>query len=321
MLKKILWIVGVVIVAIVVIVVAVVALNGKTSNDEGITNLFNFGTQKGAEVDFGGTTETTGLAMGDQAAPMMGKISATPEATPPAAAGSETNTIEQKVIKTGSLNLVVAKISETVNKITAFSMEKKGFIADSNIYTRDDKTQYGTVVMRVPAKQFDAAFTFLKGLARTVESESVSGEDVTEEFVDLQSQLKNLRLEEAQYQEVLKKAQKVEDILNVTQYLFQVRGEIEGIEGRIKYLANLTDLATITINLAEEPTLQIPTGEWKPWVTLKEAFQSSVRLWQGLVSVIIWLVIVILPVAIIVWIIVKIIKAVRRRRNKSTPTN
>ncbi|GAF87694.1 unnamed protein product, partial [marine sediment metagenome] len=148
------------------------------------------------------------------------------------------------------------------------------------------------------------------------EKESVSGRDVTEEFVDLQSRLKNLRVEEAQYQKILEKAWKIDEVLSVTERLFATREDIERIEGRIKYLEDLTSLSTIRVNLSEEPKIEIPTAEWRPLTTIKKAFRSSVRFFQGLVNVIIWLAFYLIPLGILAWLIKKIVKVIKRKKKQ-----
>ncbi len=232
------------------------------------------------------------------------------------AVSSGSNSLEeQRVIKSARLNLVVKKISETIDRISLMLGDKKGFISSSDIRTRDDETQYGTVTIRVPVKDFEKSVNELKKIAEVVQSESLSGVDVTEEFVDMEARLKNLRIEEGQYQEILKTAKKIEDILKVNEYLFNIRGQIEGIEGRIKYLSNLTDLATIEITLSEEPTIRIPTSEWRPLDTIKIAFSAMVRMLQGFMNILIWLAFICLPIALVVWAIIMAIRFFRKRRN------
>ena len=232
------------------------------------------------------------------------------------AVSSGSNSLEeQRVIKSARLNLVVKKISETIDRISLMLGDKKGFISSSDIRTRDDETQYGTVTIRVPVKDFEKSVNELKKIAEVVQSESLSGVDVTEEFVDMEARLKNLRIEEGQYQEILKTAKKIEDILKVNEYLFNIRGQIEGIEGRIKYLSNLTDLATIEITLSEEPTIRIPTSEWRPLDTIKIAFSAMVRMLQGFMNILIWLAFICLPIALVVWAIIMAIRFIRRRSN------
>ncbi|MFW6149409.1 MAG: DUF4349 domain-containing protein [Atribacterota bacterium] len=221
---------------------------------------------------------------------------------------------EKKIIKTGSLNIVVGEIDEAVNQITNIATGKQGFVSSSNIYTRKDKSKYGTIVIRVPAEFFEQAMEEIKGITNTVKQESASGRDVTEEFVDLQARLKNLELKEEQYQKIMNRATKIEDVLKASDYLFDTREEIERIEGRIKYLENLTDLSTISIALTEETKIEIPTSEWKPLTVIKNAFRSMIKFWQGIVNILIWIIFLFVPIAIIVWVVYKIVKRVKKKK-------
>lgn len=221
----------------------------------------------------------------------------------------------QKVIKTGRLELEVESVSQTIQEITSYTTNNDGFIADSRVRNYEDGAKYATVIVRLPAQYFEGAMGEFKLMAKSVEEENVSGQDITEEYVDLESRLKNLRLEETQYQEVLKKATKVEDILEVNRYLFSVREDIELIEGRLRYMDNLTDLSTITLQISEETKVRIPTDEWKPLTTLKDAFRGMVVLWQGIINIIIWVVFLLVPIALVVWVVYRLVKKIRNRHN------
>ncbi|MBU0649011.1 DUF4349 domain-containing protein [Patescibacteria group bacterium] len=322
--KKLFWIIGIIVGVLIILFVAGLILANRAANEMAQSdNLFGF-ADKGYDSysydeDYYGD-EPSYAAMEAPSAGYMMKEDVMEEAAPresaPIISGQGQKT-EQKVVKSAYMELVVGKVSQTVESVTQLVTQKQGFISDSNIYTRDDKTQYGTITIRVPVNDFEQVLTQLKALAKSVEEESVSGVDVTEEFVDMESRLENLRLEEEQYQKVLQKATDIQDILDVNDYLFDVREDIELIEGRMKYLTDLTDMSTIQVNLSEEPTLSIPTGEWKPVTTIKLAFTSAIRFFQGLVDLLIWLAFYVIPLAIIVYIIVKIVKAVKRRRRKS----
>jgi len=229
------------------------------------------------------------------------------------AADTNNQETEKKIIKTGSLNIVIGEMEEATNQITNIVTSKQGFISNSNIYTRKDKSQHGTIVVRVPAQYFEQAMEEIKNIARTIKQESVSGRDVTEEFVDLQARLENLELKEEQYQKIMNRATEIEDVLKASDYLFKTREEIERIQGRIKYLENLTDLSTITISVTEETKIEVPTSEWKPLTVIKNAFRAMIRFWQGIVNVLIWVIFLFVPIAIIAWVVYKIVKKKKKK--------
>lgn len=229
-------------------------------------------------------------------------------------AGSEdSSSITPKVIKTGSLSLTVKTTSDTLTAITAIAASYNGFVQSSNQWVQSDNTDAATVTIRVGSAYFEQALLDLKNLATVVNSESISGQDVTEEYVDLQSRLKNLQAEEEQYLVILNKATTVEDLLNVSDYLARVRGQIEEIQGRLKYLNNRTDYATITISVYEEASVVVPTDDWQPVVVAKQAFNRLVNTAQNTIDSLIWLVTFGIPFLILAWVLYRVGRFFYRR--------
>ncbi|MFH0891113.1 MAG: DUF4349 domain-containing protein, partial [Candidatus Liptonbacteria bacterium] len=148
--------------------------------------------------------------------------------------------------------------------------------------------------------KFDETLAEIKKLGIKVESENVNAQDVTEHYVDLEAQLKNYRLEEQQYQEILKKAQKVEEMLNVHSQLARVRGDIERIEGQLKYLSSQVDMSSITVNLTGEADTTVLGIRWRPLYEMKLALRSMLESLTSFIDMIIGLVIY-LPI-IILWL-------------------
>lgn len=235
-------------------------------------------------------------------------------------AGSTAVETDQKIIKTGYLDIVVDAVDETATKITALTSGLGGYIQNSSIYEREDGTKYGTITVRIPVKEFENALLEIKKLAVAVDTETSSGQDVTEEYTDLAARLKNSQAQETEFLEILKKAETVTDILAVQSYLGQVREEIEILQGRIKYLENLTGYSTVTVSLSEEPTLKIPSKEFRPWSTIKEACQSLIALFQILIIFAVWFVILggglLLPAAVVVGVIYLIVKRRMKKQKK-----
>lgn len=227
---------------------------------------------------------------------------------------------ERKVIKTGEIEMVVEKTDQTVSDLESLAERSQGFVQSASVYDLGNGAKSGTVVIKVPAEKFETIFQEIKALALVLTSEQISGQDVTEEYVDLQARLRNAQAEEAQYLEILKKADKVEDMLKVSSYLADVRGEIEVLEGQLQYLENLTDMSTITIYIEEET--QVGTGpieKWKPYQTLKRAVKSLLVSLQKTVDSLIWILVfvigLLLPIGVVIWLVIRlIIWLVRRRR-------
>lgn len=233
--------------------------------------------------------------------------------------GDESATTDRLIIKTGSLSMVVENVRETIASIANYAIEKGGFVVSSNV-DKVGLAPYGEITVRIPVDVFDSGVTDVKAMGE-VESETVNGQDVTEEFVDLDSQLKNLRASETQFLQIMQRAVKIEDVLAVQYELTWVRRDIERIEGRMKYLTESASLSTLTVYLSTDPDV-LPalddTDKWKPWAEVKSAARSLVEISKGLVNFVIWLVVYIplwLVIGLVVWVIVKKLKKKNRNVN------
>ena len=227
---------------------------------------------------------------------------------------------DRKVIRNGSLSLLVKKAEEAVDRIKSFAKDLGGFVENANVYEISDTSKEGSVTIRVPADKFDEAIKRIKELAVKVENEDINARDITEEFVDLEAQLKNLKATEAQYLEVLKQAYKVEDILKVHERLNDVRGDIERLEGRVKYLSRQVDMSSITVSLTEEADVEIFGIRWRPLANLKQALRGMLEGLTGYVDILISFVFS-LPVLILwlatltagLWVILRVFRFVKAR--------
>ncbi|MFH1286775.1 MAG: DUF4349 domain-containing protein [Candidatus Magasanikbacteria bacterium] len=219
---------------------------------------------------------------------------------------------DRMIIKTGSLSLVVDNVQNTVKSISDYVKNKKGFVVTSNV-NETGISPFGTVTVRVPATDFDAVIAEMKKMG-DVKSETVNGRDITEEFVDLDAQLGNLRASEKQFLSIMDKAIKIEDVLAVQRELTWVRRDIERIEGRMKYLQQSSDLSTLTIHLSTDPDLLPVVNEkdqWKPLAVVKDAARSLLEFGQEFVEFLIWLVVYIpvwILIVLVVWFVRKTIK-------------
>ncbi|HSB90923.1 MAG TPA: DUF4349 domain-containing protein [Anaerolineales bacterium] len=270
------------------------------------------------EPSFGGAADQGIAPM--EAPSVSGEVGAPNSAYSPGSAPAD-----RIVIQTGSLTIVVADPAARVTQIRAMAEGMGGYVVSSYVY----KTAYGTqgltadqatITVRVPADRLDEALAKIKEGASEVRSENVSGEDVTQQYTDLQSRLRNLEAAEAQLQEIMKGATKTEDVLAVYNQLVQVRGEIESVKGQIQYYSESAALSAVTVELIPDEAAQpIETGAWDPNGVVKNAIEALIRALQWLASAAIWIVLYILPVALLaiglpVLILVLIIRAIRRRR-------
>jgi hypothetical protein len=156
------------------------------------------------------------------------------------------------------------------------------------------RVPYGVIVVRIPFKIFEAGIGSVKSLGEVV-SESIHGSDVTAEYVDLDSQIKNLRASEQQFLEIMKRAGSITEVLAVQNELTRVRGQIEGIQGRMKYLKESAEMSSLTVNLSTDPSalpiVENDSSQWKPVVVVKDALRNLLEVGKGLVNLLIWAVI------------------------------
>jgi len=241
-----------------------------------------------------------------------------PQASNNVSTGERQQAQERLIIKTGNISMVVENVRAGIKAISEYAVEKGGFVVSSNI-DKIGLSLSGYITFRIPVEIFDQAQEDVKNMGE-VTSESMNGQDVTEEYVDLDSQLKNLRATEEQFLEIMKKATEIEDILAVQNQLTIVRGNIEGIEGRMKYLRESASMSTLTIYLSTDPDV-LPAwdeeDQWKPWGVVKEAVRSLADMGKGLVNLLIWLVVYIplwLLILAVVWIVIRVAKRIRRRK-------
>lgn len=216
------------------------------------------------------------------------------------------------IIKTGEFSVVVKNVSDAANSISRFIEEKKGIVVSNQIYNLDTNPA-ATVVVRVPVAEFAEVTEQIKAVGE-IKSESVQGQDVTEEYIDLEAQLKNLRATETQFLEIMKRATQIQDVLAVQRELTTVRSSIESLEGRMKYLSESADYSTITIYLSSD-SASLPivddSDQWKLIGEIKEALRSLVEFGKDALSLLIWIAIFI-PVwgvlTVIVWLVIRKIK-------------
>jgi hypothetical protein len=237
------------------------------------------------------------------------------------AAVASAATVERLVIHTADLDLIVPDTEQAIEQIQELAEELGGYVVSLNTYQYQEGLQ-GSVTLRIPAESFDTALARLKELATTVRRESVSGQDVTEEYVDLESRLRHLRAKEEQLLEFLDQAEDTEAVLAVYEQLSYTQQEIEQVTGRMQYLENQAALATITVNLTPDALAQpLEVGGWNLPGTIRNAVETLLDVLEFSVKAAIYLVIVILPTLLIIALpivgLVLLIRWLVRRRRRS----
>lgn len=164
--------------------------------------------------------------------------------------------VDRQVIKTARLSIEVEDFQGAAKGMEQIAGKAGGYVLSSNSYVTGTGHRKGSITIRVPETGFLSVIEELQRIGE-VKSKSTLGQDVTEEYIDLEARLKNYEKQEARLLEILNKAERVEDILKVEEQLGRVRGEIERLTGRLKYLNERIEMATITLELYEpEPITQ-----------------------------------------------------------------
>ncbi len=181
--------------------------------------------------------------------------------------------VERKVIRTADMSLEADNVSIVIETIENIAFEHEGYVSSSSVYDSyydaDRQTRVGYITIRVPSSDLDTVLEKISSLGE-VTSESTTGTDVTEEYIDVEARLSNLEKQETRLQEILEMTTTVEEVLEVERELGRVRGEIESLTGRLNYLDDRIDLATIDVQVHE------PTPITQSW-GLRDALSDSVR--------------------------------------------
>lgn len=232
---------------------------------------------------------------------------------------SKTVAASGKIIKTANIQLEVNKgeFEKKFFEIATLAEANNGFVSNSQSYSDSEgKLTSGMITIRVEQKNFDAVINKIKQLG-TVKSVQLGGTDVTQEYVDLQSRLKNLQAQEQVLLELMKKSVKVTDSIEVQRELSNVQGEIEVIKGRMNYLDNMVSFSTIDISLAEPQAITEST-EGGFLGAVKRGARGALTVVRGMTTVLIVMSPVLILIAIILIIIWQSLRARNRKRARQT---
>ena len=227
------------------------------------------------------------------------------------------------IIRTADMSIIVTDTDEAMDRLAKMATDNGGWVVNSSVYQYSDTAKTGNITLRVPAEGFDSAIDAISAMSIEVTNLSTSGQDVTEEFVDLSARLENLEATAVRVRSFLEDADTVEEALAVNQELSRLEGEIESFKGRIQYLSQSAAFSTISINITPDELSQpIEVGGWRPSGIIRDALEALVDALQGLATFAIWLVIYFLPIALIIgiplWLVVRFVR--RRgwfRRNQA----
>ncbi len=211
--------------------------------------------------------------------------------------------MNRKIIRNAELQLEVPDPVEAQRRVTSIAESLGGFVVTSESKERDTgdpakQELEATLVLRIPALQFNSALEQIRATANRVIREKTSGQDVTEDFIDLEARIKTQKALELQFLEIMKQANKVTDALEVQRQIAEVRNDIEKLEGRKRFLENRASMSTITINLKTPAAIAVNTSGFGR--SVREAVAESVTVASQIVLFLIRFVIVIIPILILI---------------------
>lgn len=225
-----------------------------------------------------------------------------------AGAPSDTRAVQpppqRMIIRTANVSVIVGDTARSVERITAAAESAGGYVSDSKIW-RDGELLRATISLRIPADKLTATLATVRSLAIRVQSESISSDEVTQEYIDLESQLRNLEATETELRELMKvmreRSKKASEVLELHQQMMNIRAQIEHTRGRMRYLSQMTALATVNVDLIPDAIAQpVVQPGWQPVVVMKDAARALVDVLQGVASVAIWFLIYLLPMLLLI---------------------
>jgi hypothetical protein len=213
--------------------------------------------------------------------------------------------VERLVIQNADLSIVVADPEVKLDQIANMAETMGGFVVSKNVYQTTTgsnvKVAAGTIMVRVPSEKLEEALGQIKAEAVEVQNENRSGQDVTRDYVDLQSRLKTHEQAAEQLSEILEQKTESAEVIEVFNQLVYHREQIEILKGQISYYEEAAALSAINVTVTAEESLQpLEIAGWRPVGVARDALQALINFFQGFVNFLIWLVILIIPAGLVI---------------------
>jgi len=242
-----------------------------------------------------------------EAVPNDLKVAITPDYRAPIAP-----TQDRKIITESYFSLLVKNVTETIQGINSKVKTLGGYLVNTNI-SRPEQGEDASLTMRVPTDKVEELQKYLRTNSVKVVSENVSGQDITDQYTDIQARIDTLTQMKARVQAILDQAKTVDEMVNVQNQLFSIQNQVDSYLGQLKYLEGASSTSLISVNLStDEMALPYaPVKSWRPSVIFKEAVRSMLGTLQGFGSLAIWLgvyAIIIVPLGLVAYLVWKILK-------------
>lgn len=196
--------------------------------------------------------------------------------------------IERKIIKEGEISFETSNSAKTKELISESVSEFNGYISNDNVFDYKDRVEH-RLTIRIPADKFESLLDRISENAEKLDSKNINALDVTAEFIDVEARLKTKKELENRYIELLKQANKVEEVLAIEREIGNLRTEIESIEGRLKYLTDRVSFSTLTVVFYERTSSSFGFNSKfgqairNGWTNLLWFFVAMASLWPFIV--------------------------------------
>jgi uncharacterized membrane protein len=225
----------------------------------------------------------------------------------------------QKIIADAQLEIEVenGKFQTVFDQALLLAERYGGYLVSSNSYASGEENamKSGTIAIRVPSSSFTQALSDA-GKLGTLKTQTLSTQDVTEEYVDLQARIKNSEAHVNALVALLAKAKTIDEILQVQSTLTYAQEQLEQLKGRLRYLDEHTDYSTITMSIYEKGTEPVTSSSWGVGSAFKDALHYIVRVFNGIIRGLGVLIPVLIVLAIIAYVVYRIVIAVSRRNRQ-----
>lgn len=250
------------------------------------------------------------LDMGIAQRGKMGNVAPMPPVADYAPAPEVNN---RMVIQNSNLSLLVNNVRESIDAIISATRQMGGYMVNSSLSSPGESPS-GTITIRVPEKDLPKMLELLRDMSIKVVSENLTGQDVTDQYVDNEARLATLERTKTKFEDIFNRAVEISDITNLQREILNVQSQIDAVKGQQQYLQKNAEMARVTIYLSTDELAlpYAPQDSWRPGVIYKHAVRSLVVhfrvlaewfIWIGVYSVI-WI-----PAAILLWYLKKRFKA------------
>lgn len=224
------------------------------------------------------------------------------------------------VIYNASLDMEVKKIAQVQDQINKMVVEMGGYTIQQNMNQNSEERQESSLTVRIPQDHFQAFLDKVKKLGVRTENQHISGQDVTEEYVDLKARLKSKQVAEKRLIHFMNEAKDTKTLLEISNELAKVQEEIESIQGQMKYLENQTSLSTVTITLFENKVVVpgLEKDQLNTWEKTKKQFMNSINFIVSFISGLFVFIVGYLPVIVILGLIGVVITLIWRKAKKKS---